>query len=79
MTWGIFRIVLGFGFKVLGLVGSLTDVLICDALCAGQCTLTENSSCSLRLLFVGIIFIIVGYALVTMQKVNIKQKLKEVL
>jgi hypothetical protein len=58
------RTIVGFGLKTFGIGWSLADKFICDLICNGQCGVLQNSNCSLLLLFVGIIFIVSGYALI---------------
>ncbi len=63
----VLRYILGIGLKAFGIVWALGDKLICQYLCGGQCNYLVGNSCSLILLFVGIIFIVVGYAIVVMK------------
>ena len=74
------RTVVGFSFKGFGVSWSLADRFICDFLCDGNCGVTQESNCSFLFLFVGIIFVVCGYALVVMrdkQKLKLKKKLKK--
>ena len=61
------RIIVGFGFKTIGIAWALGDKLICNYLCQGQCSYLLGNSCSFILLFVGIIFIVVGSVMVIMK------------
>lgn len=71
------RTIIGFTFNGFGIAWSLTDNLVCDFLCKGQCGVVQNNNCSLLLLFVGIIFIVCGYALIVMKdKQDIKLGIK---
>ena len=73
------RIIVGFGLKLFGIVWALGDKLICGYLCGGQCNYAIDNSCSLLLLFVGIIFIVCGYVLIVMKdkkREGLKKKLK---
>jgi|TARA_B100001971_G_C18250352_1_gene577663 hypothetical protein len=63
----VLRYILGIGLKAFGIVWALGDKLICQYLCGGRCNYLVGNSCSLILLFVGIIFIVVGYAIVVMK------------
>jgi len=74
------RMVVGFGMKIFGIVWALMDKVICDSLCNGGCSAVQNNVCSLLLLFVGIIFVICGCALIIMkdkQKIKLKKKIKK--
>ena len=72
---------LGFGLQAFGFFWSLFDRFLCDALCDnGVCGSGANKNCFLIFLFVGIIFVVVGYALITMKpkdKKKIKRKINE--
>jgi hypothetical protein len=76
---GIVPTVLGFAFNLLGFIWAFFDKLICGSICNGVCKGIDNSSCSLISLFVGILFIVSGYALIKMGKnkrKRIKSKIK---
>jgi len=60
---------IGFGLKGFGIFWALTDRFLCDTLCKnGACTVGNQGSCGLIFLFVAIIFVVCGYAVVTMPK-----------
>ena len=74
------RLIIGFSMNVFGIVWNVADKLICDYLCKGKCILQSTYNCNSLLLFVGIIFIVCGYALIVIEdkrKIKIKRKLKE--
>ena len=60
-------VIIGFIFKIFGLIWTVSNKIICDYLCAGGCGNIQNTNCSFLLLFVGIIFIVCGYALIVMK------------
>jgi hypothetical protein len=68
---------LGFGLQAFGFFWSLFDRFLCDVLLcgSGNCSTKSNFACFGLFLFVGIIFILCGYALITM-KPSKKEKLK---
>ena len=72
---------LGFGLQGFGFFWGVFDRFICDSLCEkGICTKGDNFICFGLLLFVAIIFIIAGYALITMKprkKKRIKRKISK--
>ena len=76
---------LGFGLQGFGFFWSLFDRFLCDSLCKdGVCTSNNNFTCFGLFLFVGIIFIVCGYSLITMKpskkkklKIKISKKIKE--
>jgi len=73
------RLIVGFGLKGFGIVWTVGDKLICSYLCERQCSYLVENSCSLLTLFVGILFIVAGYALVVMsdhKKEKLQKKLK---
>jgi len=56
------------------------DKAICNSLCNNGCSVVESNSCSLIILFVGIILIICGYALIIMkdkERINLNKKIKK--
>ena len=74
------RTIMGLSFNLLGLTWSITDKIICDILCDGECGVVQSNNCSLLFLFVGIIFIVCGYVLIVMkdrQKIKLRKKLKK--
>lgn len=74
------RIAVGFGLKLFGIVWAILDKVICNSLCSGNCSAVQSNTCSLLLMFVGIIFIVVGFVLVVMkdkQRMNLKKKIKK--
>ena len=73
---GKLRTIVGFGLKGIGFFWSFFDKFLCENICRGTCSVAQNNSCSLLLLFVGIIFIVCGYALIIM-KDNKREKLKK--
>ena len=69
----------GFGFKGFGFFWGLFNRFLCDFLCEdGVCTRSNNITCSLLFLFIGIIFIVCGYAIVTLPPKKLK-KIKKIL
>ena len=69
------RMIIGFGFKGIGLFWAIEDRFLCQNLCAGGCSAVQSTTCSLLFLFVGIIFIVSGFALLVMKETK-KRKLK---
>lgn len=69
------RTMLGFSLKGLGFFWSFFDKFLCGTLCNNQCSVGQNQTCSLLFLFVGIIFIVCGYALIVMKEKG-RKKLK---
>ena len=66
---------IGFGIQGLGLFWGFFDKLICDSLCdKGICTKSDTGNCFLIFLFVAIIFIIVGYSIITLKPKKRKKK-----
>ncbi len=61
------RVIVGLILKVFGIVWSLLNSLICKRLCRNGCYQINEGSCALILLFVGIIFIVCGYALIVVK------------
>lgn len=69
--------IIGFGFILLGIFGAILDRMMCRGLCS-TCSSEQLSPCYFLFLFVGIIFVISGYALVEMKYNNLpKVKLKK--
>lgn len=71
---------IGIGFMILGVVWSIFDRHSCRFLCK-TCTTQQLSPCFLLFLFVGIIFVIVGFSLTTIQqiflpKIGLKEKVE---
>ncbi len=74
------RVAVGLGLKVFGIGWALFDKLICNSLCYQGCTASQSNTCSFLLMFVGIIFIVVGFTLVIMkdkQRMSVKKKLEK--
>ena len=70
---------IGFGLKGFGIFWALGDRFLCDTLCKnGACTAGNQGSCGLIFLFVAIIFVVCGYAIVKMPKRK-RKKLKNLL
>ena len=63
--------IIGFGFMGFGISGSMLDRTLCRGLCS-ICSSQQLSPCFFLFLFVGIIFIISGYSLVTINKEKTK-------
>ena len=77
---GTIRIVVGFALKGLGFFWSLSDKFICSNLCYQNCNITQNKKFSFLILFVGIIFIVSGYALVVMKdkgRISLRKKIRK--
>jgi ammonia channel protein AmtB len=74
----VIRVATGYFFNVAGIVWALMDKFICRYLCEGGCTRTQNNQCTLLLLFVAIIFVVVGYALVYMRPIERKKAVKKI-
>ena len=64
---GTLRTIVGFGLKGLGFFWSFFDKFLCGSLCGNTCSVSQNQTCSFLFLFVGIIFIVCGYALIVMK------------
>ena len=74
------RRTVGFGLKGIGFFWSFFDKFLCGNLCNGTCTATQTNTCSSLFLFVGIIFIVCGYALIVMKekgRAKLKTKIKK--
>jgi len=72
---GTLRTVIGFGFKGLGFFWSFFDKFLCGTVCNDSCSVSQAQTCSSLFLFVGIIFIMCGYALIVMKDKK-RRKLK---
>ena len=59
--------VIGLGFMGFGILGGILDRMLCRGLCS-TCSSQQLSPCFFLFLFVGIIFIISGFSLVTIKK-----------
>ena len=69
VSFSIIKNGIGFGLKGFGIFWALSDRFLCDSLCkGGVCTIGNQGSCGLIFLFVAIIFVICGYAIVKMPK-----------
>jgi len=76
--WNELRVVLGFVLKGIGFFWTIFDRYLCGKLCErGMCVANETATCYLLILFVGIIFIVCGYALITMHWQR-KKKIKKI-
>ena len=69
------KLIVGWGFKGLGLFWAIGDKFLCKNLCKDSCSIVQNTTCSLLFLFVGIIFIVCGFALIVMKDTK-RRKLK---
>jgi len=81
----IIRKIVGFSFKGAGLFWAFSDKFLCTNFCKDTCTIAQNQTCSFLFLFVAIIFIVCGYALIVMKdktrrklKTKIKKAIKSV-
>ncbi len=69
VNFSIIKNGLGFGLKSFGIFWALTDRFLCDTLCQnGACTIGDQGSCGLIFLFVAIIFVVCGFAIVKLPK-----------
>jgi len=71
--------IIGFALKGIGFFWSFFDKFLCGTLCRDTCSVAQENSCSLLFLFVGIIFIVCGYALIVMKdskRKSLKKKIK---
>jgi len=69
---------IGFGFKGFGLFWGAFDRFLCKWLCFGDsCSTNQTGTCSFLFLFVAIIFVICGYAIVNLPKKE-RGKIKKV-
>ncbi len=59
---------IGICFMIFGVIWSIFDRHLCKFLCK-TCSNQQLSPCFLLFLFVGIIFIIVGFSLTTIQQI----------
>jgi len=76
---GTLRMIVGFSLKGLGFFWSFFDKFLCGTLCGNTCSVQQNQLCSLLFLFVGILFIVCGYALIVMKdkkRRKLKSKIK---
>jgi len=79
---GTLKTIVGFGLKGLGLFWTFFDKFLCGSLCESGCSLIQTKVCSFLFLFVGIILIICGYALIIMKqgkRKKLKTKIKDLL
>jgi hypothetical protein len=58
---------IGFLLKGVGLFWAFGDRFICQNLCREGCSVFAENSCSSVFLFVAILFIVSGYALIVMK------------
>ena len=72
---GTLRTIVGFSFKGFGFFWSFADKFLCGTICGNTCSVAQNQTCSSLFLFVGIIFIVCGYALIVMKDKK-RRKLK---
>ena len=56
--------IIGSIFIAIGLITSILDSFMCRGLCS-TCTNQQLNPCFFLFLFVGIIFVVVGYVLIT--------------
>ena len=77
----LMRTGLGFGLQAFGFFWSLFDRFLCDSFCqGGTCGPGASKNCFLIFLFIGIIFVVVGYTIITMKpkkKKRLKRKFNE--
>ena len=59
--------IIGFVFIAIGIILGVLDRFMCKGLCS-VCSSKQLSPCFFLFLFVGIIFVITGYALVSMKQ-----------
>ncbi len=65
--WKELRMVFGFVSQGIGFFWTIFNKYLCRNLCKnGVCVANERITCYLLILFVGIIFIVCGHALITM-------------
>jgi len=67
VTLSTIRSVVGFGLKGVGFFWSFFDKFLCSSICYQNCSLAQSNGCSSLILFVGILFIVSGYALIVMK------------
>lgn len=75
----LLRKITGFGLKGVGLFWSFFDRFLCGTLCGNTCSTLKSEGCSFLFLFVGIVFIICGYAMIVMKepkKISLKTRIK---
>jgi len=78
---GTLKTIVGFSFKGFGFFWSFADKFLCSSICTNKCSVAQNNTCSSLFLFVGIIFIVSGYALIVMKepkRKKLKTKVKDV-
>tara|TARA_Y100000310_G_C20561022_1_gene753070 strand:+ start:713 stop:1000 length:288 start_codon:yes stop_codon:yes gene_type:complete len=80
----IIKEIIGFSFKIIGFFWAIFDRFLCSKLTekciAKSCSNSGASTCYFLFLFIAIIFIICGYALITMkprEKKKVKKKIKK--
>lgn len=74
------RKIVGFGLKGIGFFWSFFDRFLCGTLCGNTCSVAKSEACSFIFLFVGIIFIICGYALIVAKepkKIKLMTRIKK--
>lgn len=64
--------VTGIAFMVFGVIWSIFDRYLCKFLCK-TCTDQQLSPCFLLFLFVGIIFVVAGFSLTTIEQIQLPQ------
>lgn len=67
--------VLGFGFIIFGIIWSLLSNFSCSSICE-SCGLIEIKPCYFLFLFVGIIFVVNGFSIITVWGFRSKKKVK---
>lgn len=75
--------IVGIGFMVFGVMWCIFDRHLCGFLCK-TCTNQQLSPCFLLFLFVGIIFVIAGFSLTTIEqiqlpKIGLKRKEEQII
>ena len=75
---GTLRNVVGFSMKGIGFFWSFADKFLCGTLCKDTCTSAQSNTCSFLLMFVGIIFIVCGFALIVMKDKKRKKLRKKI-
>lgn len=70
---------IGFGFKGFGFFWGAFDRFLCKWICVGEtCSTNQTGTCSFLFLFVAIIFVVCGYAIVNLPKKE-RKKVKKVI
>jgi len=78
VSFGVIKNGIGFGLKAFGFFWGIFDRVLCDWICfGGSCSNNRIATCSFIFLFVAIIFVVCGYAIVRLPKKE-KEKVKDV-